>query len=344
MKKTFDNLNNLYKPTFENTDKMTKFLGSHCVDHALDFHYGHRIKINEKFTNELYPIPLFRFKLQGIKTETFFDVYTNKNYIGYIKLYPNKEELLSFNLEVLSNLKYLIYGFNYQNELYNSEDLTQTKINIEKSKDTKFIIYADFESLEQVFNIVEELSVRPNKIFSMANYKCECGHYITVDAYNGSCPVCEKDSAFKRKFATKCPVCGANGSKDQYGRGECDKCGWIFDPFVEEQKDNVIYPNLISLNKAKKLYSEGKPFEPDLGEFIEALHNYSEMQFKYNGVYYAVELVFNDNSEPQISLYNSKTKETTLFNNDEDFKNNAKVDGKLLKDIWNDATDKYWLQ
>lgn len=72
MKKTVDNLNNLYKPTFENTDKMTKFLGSHCVDHALDFHYGHRIKINEKFTNELYPIPLFRFKLQGIKTEVFF--------------------------------------------------------------------------------------------------------------------------------------------------------------------------------------------------------------------------------------------------------------------------------
>ncbi len=344
MKKTVDNLNNLYKPTFENTDKMTKFLGSHCVDHALDFHYGHRIKINEKFTNELYPIPLFRFKLQGIKTEVFFDVYTNKNYIGYIKLYPKKEELLSFNIKIFESLKYLVYGFyNYQEKI-NFENLEEARTKIEQSKENKFIIYADFENLEQIFNIVEMLSVRPNKRFSMANYKCECGHYITVDAYNGSCPVCGKDSTFKRKFATKCPVCGTNGLKDQYGRGECDKCGWIFDPFVEEQKDNVIYPNLISLNKAKKLYSEGKPFEPNLDEFIEALNCYSEMQFEYNGIYYAVEFVSNGEDEYDIELYNSKTGEAFIFKTTDDFKNNAKVEGKLLKDIWEETTDRYWLQ
>lgn len=323
---------------------MTKFLGSHCVDHALDFHYGHRIKINEKFTNELYPIPLFRFKLQGIKTEAFFDVYTNKNYIGYIKLYPKKEELLSFNIKIFESLKFLVYGFyNYQEKI-NFENLEEARTKIEQSKENKFIIYADFENLEQIFNIVEMLSVRPNKRFSMANYKCECGHYITVDAYNGSCPVCGKDSTFKRKFATKCPVCGANGSKDQYGRGECDKCGWIFDPFVEEQKDNVIYPNLISLNKAKKLYSEGKPFEPNLDEFIEALNCYSEMQFEYNGIYYAVEFVSNGEDEYDIELYNSKTGEAFIFKTTDDFKNNAKVEGKLLKDVWEETTDRYWLQ
>ena len=340
MKKTVDNLNNLYKPTFENTDKMTKFLGSHCVDHALDFHYGHRIKINEKFTNELYPIPLFRFKLQGIKTETFFDVYTNKNYIGYIKLYPNKEELLSFNLEVLSNLKYLIYGFNYQNELYNSEDLTQTKINIEKSKDTKFIIYADFESLEQVFNIVEKLSVRPNKIFSMANYKCECGHYITVDAYNGSCPVCGKDSTFKRKFATKCPVCGANGSKDQYGRGECDKCGWIFYPFVEEQKDNVIYPNLISLNKAKKLYKENKPMKPDLDDFLEAFEFYGETGFEYKDLMFCL---FRHGDNGIEMGWGPNDDEIAYFKDEEDFIKNAKIGNEYVRDIWDKVENPCYL-
>ena len=77
---------------------------------------------------------------------------------------------------------------------------------------------------------------------------------------------------------------------------------------------------------------------------MEALHNYSETQIEYKGVYYAVELVFNDNSEPQIRLYNSQTKETTFFNNDDDFKNNAKVEGKFLKDIWDDTTDRDWLQ
>ena len=79
MKRTVKNLNNIYEPVFKNVDKMTKFLSKNCVDHALDFHYGHRIKIGNQSTNELYPIPLFRFKLKGIKTETFLDVYTNKN-------------------------------------------------------------------------------------------------------------------------------------------------------------------------------------------------------------------------------------------------------------------------
>ena len=154
----------------------------------------------------------------------------------------------------------------------------------------------------------------------------------------------ENKNIYDEIFDKPCSVCGEIIKKDIYNQGDCPYCKWKNNFFADENPDNVLYPNLISLNKAKKLYSEGKPFEPDLYEFIEALHNYSEMQFEYNGVYYAVELVFNDNSEPQISLYNSKTKETTLFNNDEDFKNNAKVDGKLLKDIWNDTTDKYWLQ
>lgn len=344
MRKTVNSLNKLFAPAFEKMENMSKFLGKNCVDHALDFHYGHRIKIDGQFTNELYPIPLIRFKLKGIKTETFFDVYTNKDYIGYIKLYPNKEEILSLDLEVFANLKYLIYGYHYQQELYNSEDLKETKNNIAKSKDTKFIIYADFKNLEQLYGVIEELIVKPSQRFSMANYKCDCGHYVTIESYNGTCPVCGRDGPFKRKYKTKCPVCKANCLKDQYGNGECQNCGWKLDKYANKFKNRVIYPNLISLNKAKKLYSEGKPFEPDLDEFIEALHNYSEMQFEYNSIYYAVELVFDDKTEPKISLYNSQTKTSTIFNNDEDFKNNARVDGKLLIDIWEETTNRDWLQ
>lgn len=226
MRKTVKNLNKLYSSAFEKMGKMSEFLGKNCVDHALDFHYGHRIKIGKQFTNELYPVPLIRFRLKGIKTEVFFDVYTNNDYIGYIKLYPNKEEILSLDLDTFANLKYLIYGYNYQQEIYSSEDLKQTKTNIEKSKDSKFIIYADFDNLEQIYNVVEKLIIKSSQRFSMANYKCECGHYVTVDAYNGSCPICGKDSTFKRKFATKCPICGTKCLKDQYGNGECGNCGW----------------------------------------------------------------------------------------------------------------------
>ena len=68
------------------------------------------------------------------------------------------------------------------------------------------------------------------------------------------------------------------------------------------------------------------------------------MQFEYNGTYYAVELVYDKNKKLVISLYNSQTKESIIFSNDEDFKNNAQVEDKLLKDIWNDTTDRDWLQ
>lgn len=151
-------------------------------------------------------------------------------------------------------------------------------------------------------------------------------------------------SIYDEIFDKPCSVCGKIIKKDIYDQGNCPYCKWKNNHFAETNPNNVLYPNLISLNKAKKLYSEGKPFEPNFEEFIEALRGYSEMQFEYNGTYYAVEIVNDKNKNLIIRLYNSKTKETTLFNNDEDFKNNAKVDGKLLKDIWNDATDKYWLQ
>ena len=68
------------------------------------------------------------------------------------------------------------------------------------------------------------------------------------------------------------------------------------------------------------------------------------MQFKYNGVYYTVELACENDDEYDIELYNSKTSETFIFKTKEEFKNNAKVEGKFLKDIWEETTEKDWLQ
>ena len=111
-----------------------------------------------------------------------------------------------------------------------------------------------------------------------------------------------------------------------------------------EHPDNVLHPNLISLNKAKRLYLEKKPLEPDLDDFVEALHAYGEVQFIYNNVCYAVELLDSEINSTQIQLYNTKTKEVFVFKNDNDFKTNARIENKLLKDIWNETTDRYWLQ
>ena len=145
-------------------------------------------------------------------------------------------------------------------------------------------------------------------------------------------------------FEKACSVCGKEIKKDIYEQGKCPYCNWKNNHLADVNPESVIYPNLISLNKAKKLFKEGKSFEPDLDEFLEALHNYYEMQFEYNGIYYAVELKRDKQKDLKISLYNSQTKQTQFFDTDEEFIENAKIEDKFLKDIWEKTTDRYWLQ
>lgn len=148
----------------------------------------------------------------------------------------------------------------------------------------------------------------------------------------------------EKKYKKICEVCSKIIDVDIYKQGKCTFCGWWNCFLNEEHPNRIAMPNLISLNKAKQLFSEGKKFEPNLDEFLEALHVYSEMQFEYKGIYYAVELVFEDNKESKICLYNSKTKDTLFFDNDRDFKQNAKIESTYLKDIWDKTADRYWLQ
>ena len=154
----------------------------------------------------------------------------------------------------------------------------------------------------------------------------------------------ENKNIYDEIFDKPCSICKKIIKKDIYNQGNCPYCKWKNSFLADENPDNVIYPNLISLNKARKLYSEGKPFEPDLNDFVEALFFYSEMQFEYKQVYYAVELVGNDEDNYNIELYNSKTGESFFFKTKEDFVNNAKIEGEFLKDVWNETTDRYWLQ
>jgi len=146
------------------------------------------------------------------------------------------------------------------------------------------------------------------------------------------------------KIEKKCEVCGKTVKVDVYEQGECKNCGWYNCFLNEENPDNVALPNTLSLNRARQLYKEGKPFELNFDDFIKALYSYGEMQFEYDGIYYAVEFVRNGEDENNIQLYNSKTRESFLFKTKDDFKNNAIVDGKFLKDVWDETTDRYWLQ
>lgn len=145
----------------------------------------------------------------------------------------------------------------------------------------------------------------------------------------------------KQKKQTFCPVCGNLILVDNIGNGEkCTKCTWIKSSFNEEFPERVICPNLISLNKAKKLFAESKPFIPDFNDFISGFCFYGEMQFSYQGKNYGVTRGKNET----VDMFIINEKNWVTFKNFKDFQNNAKVDGKLLKDIWEDTYNRDWLQ
>ena len=150
-------------------------------------------------------------------------------------------------------------------------------------------------------------------------------------------------SIYDEIFDKPCSVCKEMIKKDVYDQGDCPYCKWKNNFLADENPNRVIYPNLISLNKAKKLYSEGRPFEPNLDDFVEALFFYSEVQFKYKNIYYEV-ILASENDEEIIKMNDFNGGNLQTFKTKEDYINNAKVEGKLLKDIWADTTDRDWLQ
>ena len=93
-----------------------------------------------------------------------------------------------------------------------------------------------------------------------------------------------KNNQYDKIFEKKCDVCGKTLLASKTGNGECQYCGWYNNRLGETNENEVIFPNLISLNKARRLYQEGKPFRPDLNDFLDGLYFYSEMEFWYKGL------------------------------------------------------------
>ena len=140
---------------------------------------------------------------------------------------------------------------------------------------------------------------------------------------------------------TKCPVCGNSIFTDSVGNADkCNNCGWDHSRLHDEFPDRVVCPNLISLNKAKKLYQEGKPFVPDFNDFIDGFNFYGEMEFVYKGTTYGLASIENAG----IEFWNVNTGENETFKNIEEFKQKATIQGKLVKNIWNEVEIVNWLQ
>lgn len=154
---------------------------------------------------------------------------------------------------------------------------------------------------------------------------------------NGSKKMYDKESY---NIKSKCPVCGGLIFMNSVGNGDkCNNCGWDHSHLHDEFPDRVMCPNLISLNKAKKLYQEGKPLVPDFNDFIEGFNFYGEMEFVYKGITYGIA-----SSETEIEFWGVNTEKNETFRNIKEFQQKAKIQGQLVKDIWNEVENVNWLQ
>ena len=125
----------------------------------------------------------------------------------------------------------------------------------------------------------------------------------------------------------KCSVCGYPVMVDDE---VCAHCGWRQDSAAKKMPDNVWLANPISLNKAKKLYKENKPFEPDFDDFIEFCEMYGEVQFTYNGVVFVIQKETNDSF-----MFGTSATDIVLYASIDEFIANASIGGVLVKDLWN---------
>ena len=146
-----------------------------------------------------------------------------------------------------------------------------------------------------------------------------------------------KRYTFKLCITKKCEICESDMMTDEYGNGQCKICKW------QNNNDSApinyslaCYPNLVSRNRAKELWAEGKPFKPTFEEFLELYDYQSELEFYYKEKFYNVTRFRGY----ELSEYNQEENKAVWYQEYEtieDFAANANIDGVLLKDIWDEA-------
>ncbi len=145
----------------------------------------------------------------------------------------------------------------------------------------------------------------------------------------------------ENKKAT-CDVCGMIINIDNSGNGECNNCGW------RQSEESFQHPfvagirNIPCLSNAIKQFKRGKSaLLANFDDFVNAYKNYGEVEFTLNQTRYGV--MFAD-KEKKIALQNIQNGETQFYNNIDDFIQNAKLNGFLLSDIWENVTNTDFLQ
>ena len=133
------------------------------------------------------------------------------------------------------------------------------------------------------------------------------------------------------KINKLCALCGKTYKTNELDLLPCPYCGWYNDIMCEENPDKVIYRNLVSFNKAKILYKQGKKLTPTIHDFLEAFEHYCETGFDYQNIGFSLfrygenGIEFSWGPEPYGTIY---------FKDKEDFVQNAKIGNEYVRNIW----------
>ncbi len=129
----------------------------------------------------------------------------------------------------------------------------------------------------------------------------------------------------------KCDVCGNDVTIMQYGDKKCKNCGWIQSEEATHNPNKLKYPNITSLNNAKELNKKGLKIKPTFEDFIESVYLNLEPNFKYRKKQYGSTNFLG------YEFYEwNKEEGYQSYKTIEEFSKNVNIDGKLLKDIWDD--------
>jgi hypothetical protein len=149
----------------------------------------------------------------------------------------------------------------------------------------------------------------------------------------------------KEMIKGKCQVCNLDVMIDERGNGEkCGHCGWIQDAASRDRSD-IPTTIVLSLNKARQLYKEGKPFKVGFDDFINAFEFYGEMEFYYDKVCYG--MCWTGKGEGVYFWVCDVPIEQRIpveFASLEEFINKANIGGVLIKDLWDKVENPYYLQ
>lgn len=159
----------------------------------------------------------------------------------------------------------------------------------------------------------------------------------------------QEDDPYAKNQMVKCSICGSAALQDKYGNGECKNCGWKFSKNEKkfEQDMGISYPMLVSPTTAKAQYKAKLPFKATFEEFVNGLKFYSEMTFTYKNKRYGVFFYRNkllsaktlQEFDGIVEFFEDKVNTSLVkFKSISEFKDKAHINGKLLKDLWNDVS------